>query len=260
MILLFSYLKKEKWLVIVLFNEKIYNIIKKRGGFMIKRLREAFCFILFMSVIFTGCSNSSNSLKDENIALSKEVSTIKEENVNLEKTVKDLNDKLSKQEPKNNIAKEPSIKDKSNLYPIYTADTDTYKKQIDAYIYIPKELELKQKLDTLAKALSEAYFDNLPIQVVNIKDVDNKKVAVINLDESSENQGISDFSKLKGSTWATKYFQGSTGGTITSTQLIETMLQRDYSGQWIDGVKFLYKNKDCNFQHVPDLCNINYRK
>ena len=223
---------------------------------MIKKRLIACCFIFLMSIIFTGCSNS---LKDENITLSKEVNVNKEKNMALEKTINDLNNRLREQELKDSTKEEPTFKDKSNFYPIYSANINTYKKQIDAYIFIPKEIELKQKLNSLAKILTEVYFDNLPIQIVNFEDINKKKIVVVNLNETLENQGILDSSKLKGYTWY-KYFQGSTGGTITSTRLIETILQRDYSGQWIDGVKFLYNNKVCNFDHTPDLSNVNYRK
>lgn len=47
---------------------------------------------------------------------------------------------------------------------------------------------------------------------------------------------------------------------MTSTALIETILQREHDGEWIDGVKFLYNNSVCDFQHAPELLNINYRR
>jgi hypothetical protein len=49
---------------------------------------------------------------------------------------------------------------------------------------------------------------------------------------------------------------------MTSESLIETLLQREYNGEWIDAVKFLYNDSpiDDHFQHAPDLMEINYRK
>ncbi|MCB2291425.1 hypothetical protein LGK97_16990 [Clostridium sp. CS001] len=82
---------------------------------------------------------------------------------------------------------------------------------------------------------------------------------MINLNESKENEGIKEQIKLTGNTWARKYFQGSTGGKVTSVTLIETMLQKEHKEQWIDGVRFLYNNGVCNFDHTSDLSKVNYR-
>jgi hypothetical protein len=97
---------------------------------------------------------------------------------------------------------------------------------------------------------------------VKIEEVNNKKIAVINLEESKENQGIKDDGKLKAMTWATHYLQGSAGGSMTSETLIETLLQREHTGEWIDGVRFLYNGGPCDdhFQHSPNLMRVNYRE
>lgn len=205
-----------------------------------------FCICL-CSLFFTGCSNS---LKNENTNLTKEVDSLKAKNQDLEKKVSELTEKVKKYEVKSTT---------EEIYPIYTANIDTYKIEIKSYSYIKKDEVLLNKITSLCKILSENLFNNLPIEVLNIEERNGKSIAVINLKESEENQGINDYSKLKGYAWATKYFQGSTGGTITSKTLIETILQRAYTGEWIDGVKFLYNNKDIDFEHVPDLADINYR-
>ncbi|KOA18560.1 hypothetical protein CLHOM_34620 [Clostridium homopropionicum DSM 5847] len=205
-----------------------------------------FCICLCL-LFFTGCSNS---LKNENANLSKEIDSLKAKNQDLEKKVSELTEKVKKYEEKNIT---------EDIYPIYTANIDTYKREIHSYVNINKDEIMMNKITALSKALSENFFNNLPIEVLNIEQKNGKSIAVINLNESKENQGVNDYSKLKGYTWATKYFQGSTGGTITSKTLIETILEREYTGEWIDGVKFLYNNKDIDFEHVPDLANINYR-
>jgi len=211
---------------------------------MNRKLILGMCYICLCLLFFTGCSNS---LKNENANLSKEINSLKAKNQDLEKKVSDLTEKIKKYEEKNTT---------EDIYPIYTANIDTYKKEIHSYVYIKKDEVMMNKISTLSKTLSEDFFNNLPIEVVNIEEKDGKSIAVINLKESKENQGVTDYSKLKGYTWATKYFQGSTGGTITSKTLIETTLQKEYTGEWIDGVKFLYNNKDIDFEHVPDLRNI----
>jgi len=163
-------------------------------------------------------------------------------------------------EAKDTFRSEEISKHKESVYPIYSADVNTYAKEIHFGTYIPGNLSIKNKLEAIANSLSEVHFSNLPIEVSQITEIDGKKVAIINLKESEENQKINDPSQFKGPSWATHYFQGSTGGTITSISLIETFLQKDYEGQWIDGVKFLYNNKVCSFEHVPSLGKISYRK
>ncbi|HZK84683.1 MAG TPA: hypothetical protein VFC58_08415 [Desulfosporosinus sp.] len=223
---------------------------------MNKRVLKTVSFIFFMSIVITGCSNS---LEDQNNALKKEINEIKNVNAGLENTIKDLGSKLEEQE-ENNKGSVSTFESKTNIYPIFTANIDTYEKEVGGYVYIPKSIELKQKLIILANALSEGYFNNLPIEVVKIEDINNKKIAVINLNETKENQGIKEQIKLTGTSWVANYFQGSTGGKLTTVKLIETMLQREHTEQGIDGVRFLYNNGVCDFQHIPDLKNVNYLK
>lgn len=225
---------------------------------MNKKIIQACCLALFMSIIFTGCSNS---LKSQNEALKKELTDVKSKVTSLQSTNNDLQNQLEDEKKKN--AKEAITYSKNDIYTIYTANIDTYKKEANSYIYISSDLDLKQKVTTIANALSVGCFSNLPIEVENIEEVNNKKIAIINLKESADNQGIKDMTKLKGKSWALNYLQGSTGGTITSTSLIETFLQKEHTGEWIDGVRFLYNGSKCDddlFQHAPDLTQVSYRK
>ena len=231
---------------------------------MKNKLITFICFILLISLILTGCSTN---LKNENDMLSKEVASLQETKANMEKTIADLENAIKNFDIDHENLKArlsqingSSLRHKDNIYPIYTADNYTYEMIIAAYIYIPKETTLKKKLETLAKILSETHFDNLPIQVVRIEEINKKKIAIVNLEESAENQGVTDYEKLVGKTWTTLYMQGSCGGTVTSTTLIETMLQREYQGQWIDGVQFLYDNGPCDYEHAPSLKDVNYRE
>jgi hypothetical protein len=223
---------------------------------MNKRLSKVICFIFLASILLTGCSNS---LKDENNSLKKELTEVKSENASLVSINKDLTNKLEEEKQGSGTDKVPAINSKNSIYTIYTANVDSYEKEVDAYVYIPDSTKLKQKLTIIANVLSEGYYNNLPIEVVKIEEVDNKIIAVINLNESKENQGIKDYEKLKGKTWAIHSLQGSAGGAMTSTALIETFLQRNHTGEWIDAVRFLYNNGSCDFQHAPELMEVNYR-
>lgn len=144
---------------------------------------------------------------------------------------------------------------KLGIYPFYNVDNVSLERIIDFYILMPKDLSLKGKIDTIANKLSKERF-SLPINLIKIEDKEGKKIAYINLMESKENQNVKDYKKLKGVTWKTLYFQGSLGSFKTSTTLKESFLQREYKGEWIDGVKFLYNNEEINFEHVSNLKDI----
>lgn len=223
---------------------------------MNKKLLKTICGLFIVTLALSGCTAS---LKEENSALSREIALLKVKNADLESKISDLDNKLKEQQYVFESSSKPAFRNSDNIYPIYTADINTYEVEEDAYIYIAKETSLKKKLDILAKALSEAYFNSLPIKVVRVEEVNNKKIAVVNLEEAAENKGKTDPKDTKGKTWAFDYMQGSTGGTITETQLIETMLQRKYKGQWVDGVKFLYQGGVCAYEHAYSLKDINYR-
>lgn len=213
---------------------------------MNRRVIKAVCYILLIGLVFTGCSNS---LKSENGTLKKELEEAKTKISNLESENKNLTNQLEEQK-KNNKKTDESINNKDNIYTIYTANSDTYEKQTGIYVYISNTDDLKQRMTVIANVLSEGYFSNLPIEVVKIEKTDNKKIAVIDLKDSNEK------------TWMDDFIQGSAGGAMTSTALIETLLQREHSGEWIDGVRFLYNGSVCDentFQHAPDLTKVNYR-
>lgn len=220
---------------------------------------------IIICIILVGCSNS---FKDENAKLKSEIFLKESKITELEKYIKELKDKTESLEAslKYVESEKKTLGDKlsknKKFYGIYIADVFTYDKEIYFFTYIPEEKTIKQKLYILANALSQTVFDNLPIEVVKIEEVDGKRIAVINLMESKENQKISDYSLFKGRSWATGYFQGSAGGRITSTSLIETFLQKQYDGEWIDGVSFLYNGgKEGNWSdHAPQLGEVNYRK
>ncbi|WP_291563094.1 MULTISPECIES: hypothetical protein [unclassified Clostridium] len=212
-------------------------------------------------------SKQLSEAKEENVKLTTQVSSLDSKNATLNKEVSSLKEQLNKDNgSKPNKTPETSKgtdnpitgDNTNNLYAIYTANIDSYEKELLCYLPINSGT-LTEKLDILAKNLSKIEFNSLPIEVTKIEDKDGKKIAVINLKESEINAGINEAIDFKGPSWSKNYFQGSAGGTITSTALIESFLQRSYPGQWIDGVRFLYENKEINFQHVSKLSEINYK-
>lgn len=158
-----------------------------------------------------------------------------------------------------NYKEEKDFTDENLILPIYTANILTYKDEIKYYMAIPKELSLEEKLSTIANKLSQYCFNGLPIEVLEIEKVEGKKIAIIDLKELSFNQGIDEYTKFIGSTWKTYYFQGTTGGAITSKQLVDTFLQKGYQGEWIEGVQFLYEGEIIDYEHVFGLSDIHWR-
>lgn len=229
---------------------------------MFKRKIALCCFII-ICIILGGCSDA---LKDENVKLKGEISLKDNKIAEMEKKIAEINNeadllknKLKEKEFQYTYINEKLSKNKDNFYAIYTANTYTMDKEVFFWIYIPGPLSIKQRLDVLANALSQSSFNNLPISVIKIEETQGKRIAVINLMESKENQGVANASLFKGYSWAQVYFQGSTGGSVTSTSLVETFLQREYDGDWIDGVRFLYSNGSAWTDHTQALDEINYR-
>ncbi|ADL12648.1 hypothetical protein [Acetohalobium arabaticum] len=147
------------------------------------------------------------------------------------------------------------------FYPVYGADRQAEKTIVNFYIKLSEDLTLKEKLKIIADKLSRFKFDHLPIEVVKIKK-NKQDIAIINLCEHEWNRSQDGSDELRGISWRSHYFQGSAGGMITSETLIRTFLQRDYNGDWVDGVKFLYEGREITqemTQHIH-LSGIKDRK
>ena len=107
-------------------------------------------------------------------------------------------------------------------------------------------LGVADNIRKILNTISTKYFDGKMLELTTIETVNNKKIAVINLggDKSYWNQRM----------------QGSVGGEITEYTLIENILQREYKGYWIDGVKFTLDGKQFEAtQHSSDLAKTIYR-
>ncbi|OSA96991.1 UNVERIFIED_ORG: hypothetical protein B2H98_00310 [Clostridium botulinum] len=216
---------------------------------MVKKLILA--TVLMLSIALVGCSskNSATNTKTEDNTVVENSKTDNNEN----DIKKDTPTESSKDEKNDN-------KKETEAFYIYTEDANSMEIKEISTIELNKNLSLEDKLKQLSKTLSEKVFDKLPIEVKSIETIDGKKIATINLDESATNKGVTSNADLKKPNWTADKLQGSTGGEITENSLLETFLQVKYKGEWIDGVKFLYKNEPIEFEHTPNLSQINYRK
>ena len=142
---------------------------------------------------------------------------------------------------------------------LYSKDVNTDEQVVVGTVELDESLSLEEKIENLSKELSENVFESLPIEFVKINDIEGKKIALFNLNELGNNATDITYDKYEGVNWINNYFSGSAGGSVTEYALITTLLQKDYTGEWIDGVEFTYKNSKIGFDHVPDLGEISYR-
>lgn len=112
---------------------------------------------------------------------------------------------------------------------------------IDKYISLPDTISLINKISTLMDSVSNYNFNKLKIEVLGIDSIDGSiKTLKINL---KENPGFVIPDSLgKYRSWY-DFFQGSYGGQQTTIVLIESTLQRQYKGDWIDAVEFFYQDE-----------------
>ena len=191
-------------------------------------------------------SNNQNIIEDTNQNINEDDSNkniITEENkeINIEKTEnKDSNKEYE-------------------IFSIYTIDVNTDEKVILKNIELEKKLSVEEKLVELANEVSNDLFNSLPLELIEIKDIEEKSIAVFNFEEVGKNaEKATLFQDYEGDSWF-QCFQGSAGGRVTEYTLIETLLQRNYEGEWIDGINFTYKGGSVEFEHTPKLSEIVYR-
>ena len=112
------------------------------------------------------------------------------------------------------------------------------------YVYVKPDAAMNEKLTVISDGLSKNIFNNNPIKVENIEEIEGKQIAKIN---------------LTGDQW-NNYFQGSTAGMQTTKALAESILQRQYQGKWIDGVQFTINGNKIKSEHAENIGQIIFRK
>lgn len=179
----------------------------------------------------------------------------------LQEETQNNNDAPKLPQTSNNSDKEKTNdknKEEITSFSIYTVDVNTENLQLKSTLTLNGAPSIEESLKEIAKSTSSLNFNSLPIEFVKIETIDGKAIATIDLKEKEENKGK--FAEnIKGSNWLYGFFQGSTGGMITSTILTQNFLQKEYKGQWIDGVKFTCNGKSIDSQHAEELSKIIYR-
>ncbi|MGL4760632.1 MAG: hypothetical protein ACRC6T_11925 [Sarcina sp.] len=103
-----------------------------------------------------------------------------------------------------------------------------------------------ENISEILSVVSDKCFDGKSISLIAIETVGDKKVAVVDL-------------KGEDSYWNQR-MQGSLGASITEHNLIKNILQEDYEGYWVDGVRFTINGKSVeDTGHIPNLARTTYR-
>lgn len=192
--------------------------------------------VVALSVVMVSCTSKPKDATNSNS--NSDTTTVEQNNDNSSSSKTDDNTNKTKEDAKANKIK----------LSIYSIDDNSLEPNESGSIEVNENSSLEDKLKQLCKTLSEKKFDNLSLEVKSVDTVNGKKVATINLTDTSNKK------------WSSK-FQGSTGGAVTTNTLIENFLQSSNKsrGEWIDGVKFLYNNGKIEYEHAADLSNIQYR-
>lgn len=211
---------------------------------------------IVLMLSFTMVSCGSQKVTTNNDSSSESSSSTDSETKKEEIEVKDEDTSTQSSETKGDSStssttdssKDAGTKAEEASMPIYSVDVNTYEPNEVTQIKVAANATIQEKLTAIAGSVSETDFDGLPIEIKSVDTIDGKKVATINLKDSSDK------------TWVQK-FQGSTGGQITSNTLIENFLQTNNKTltDWIDGVKFLYNNENIEYEHVADLSTVKYK-
>ena len=253
--------------------------IKSKGYYFMKKL---FCvgLIAITALSFVACGGKDNKEEDKgSLAVEKRLDAeTSEEDKEIETDLKD-DDEINKDKNKDKDVeveeKEDSDEDintdeieieKYGTKPIESENeneepkevndqkTRVFKinfKNIDYEIVDDEEVitvgyGVAENIEKILEAISVRYFDDKTITLTTIETVGDKKVAVVDLQAED--------------IYWNQRMQGAAGGQITEHNLIENILQKDYEGYWIDGVRFTVNGKPVeDTGHVPNLVKTSYR-
>ncbi len=150
-------------------------------------------------------------------------------------------------------AKPHYYQENENLFSIFGSDNSAENVLPHFYLHIDDSLTLSERINLLIKPFQNYMFKDMPIELIDIKTENGKKIAYIDLKDS----------ETTNKTWAVNYMPGSAGAIMTMDSLIETFLQRNTELEdWIDGVYFsYYGNNEHMDSHDPGIfLNIHYRE
>ncbi|MBL4932610.1 hypothetical protein [Clostridium paridis] len=166
------------------------------------------------------------------------------ENVSQEEDIKSTTSNTETNTQANNSTEIKTIS--METFIIYDVNADNMNLKENYKYTINKDLDIYSKVQTISSEVMHNYFNGLPYSVA-FKEINNKSIVIINL--------IDDKIPTDENSWYQK-FQGSTGANINFKRISENILQKQYSGKWVDGIEILYNGKTPEFEHVPEMSNI----
>lgn len=206
-------------------------------------MKRVFCIGLIgiAALSFVGCGEDKKESGVENNKPTVEERNDKEKPNEATKTPEDKSEGETTEKPNDNADKTDKTE---RVFKIVTKNVDY--KIVNGGEVKTVGLGVAENIKKILETVSNKYFDGKDIELKTIDTIDNKKIAVINLagDEKYWNQKM----------------QGSAGGQITEYTLIENVLQREYKGYWVDGVRFTLNGKEIEDNgHIPELSKTTYR-
>lgn len=132
---------------------------------------------------------------------------------------------------------------------IYTSNIDTGASENHSIVSVLKLLPVNKKMSHLALKLSNENFQGKPIVLKEIVIEEGKKIAYFDLQDKNKDISSTD-------NWYSS-FQGSTGAQSTLNSIVDTLLQKEFKGEWIDGVNLTYNGQYIEFDHIS-FENVHY--
>ena len=210
-----------------------------------KKLKVLLTIVISSIIMITGCTNIENNINNNDTDLVENSDNNENKNSSDIEINTEINNKYdileSDSENENiNINTEISDKESSNIkeinLDITSLDANSGEEIVVGSLMLYENQSIEEKVNALIKQISKVSFNNAPIVLEKIEN----NIAYIDLKEGVNTKD-----------WSEKYFQGSTGGSITTYTLTENILQRSYNGEWISGVYFSYEGKtDMEFDHI----------
>ncbi len=211
---------------------------------MIKRIPV----LIFASLLlFTGCSKEQSQDLSINVANEQEYNQDNDleteeleddKNLDNQEDDKDLDNQEEAVDNDENTIEETNEKVAVNNvsnFKIYTSNDESDEIIEVAVDSLDEKNNIKYNLQELSNMLIKEHFKDDSIKI-NIVSIDENNIATIDL--------------LNEEGWS-KYFQGSTGGMLTQEVLTETLLQEDYDGEWVSGIKILVDGKEnMEYDHI----------
>lgn len=199
--------------------------------------------ILFCLMLFSSCESKTKTV-DTSSSLVNQLRSVQEKLIKTEAELNEL--KNSKQGISNSINKQafPNRAESYLYFPLYdVSPSDSL--EIKSYMAIEYSNTMEEKFSSLCKSMSRN-FDGVSVVLHVINDVNGKKVAQVNL--------------VDGTKFWTDYMQNDASARKIYRSLTETLLQREFALDWIDGVTFILNGKEFNISGAEMFKMITYRK